>query len=231
MYTIITGMSKTYYDNIGHAMIESWLKFWPVDTKLIVYSEDNLEFLNNERIKVVQLDSLGERYIAFQSAKYQKNKLDNRMKTYAKKAFPIIHHLQETRGKLIWVDADVITLDTITKEWIDSLITQDSFSAHLGVPQAEYYSVETGFFIINLENEHRAEFLSKYQNIYYNLDFTNMKKPYDGDTFGRIITEMRSIENFKYTELSPDVGIKSPFNMVFENKMQHYKAKRKLNFN
>jgi hypothetical protein len=231
MYTIITGMSQSYYDHIGQAMIESWLKFWPADTKLIVYSEDNLEFLNNDRIKVVPLDSLGEQYIKFQTAQHQKNKLDNRMKTYAKKAFPIMHHLQETRGKLIWVDADVITLNNITTEWIDSLIDQGSFSAHLGVPQAEYYSVETGFFIIDLENKHRSEFLSKYQNIYYNLDFSNMKKPYDGDTFGRIVTEMKSIADFKYTELSPDIGIKSPFNIVFEDKMQHYKAKRKLNFN
>jgi hypothetical protein len=41
-------------------------------------------------------------------------------------------------------------------------------------------------------------FLKKYKDIYYNRDFSKMKKPFDGDTFGRIITEMRDINDFKF---------------------------------
>lgn len=230
MYKIITGMSRSYYDNIGKSMVESWLSYWPKEFELTIYSEDDISFLESSRIKIIHLNTLGEKYIKFQNADYKKSKLKDRMKTYAKKAFPIIENLSLDSGKLIWIDADVITINKINVDWLDSLIAEDSFSAHLGCPQSVYYSVETGFFIINLENKFKDEFKKRYENVYYNLDFTNMKKPYDGDTFGRIITELKDIPGFNYTELSPDINIKSPFNLVFEGKMYHYKAKRKQGF-
>lgn len=227
MYTVITGMSKTYYDNIGKSMLESWLKFWPKSFELLIYSEDDLSFLNSLNIKYINLDSLGEPYIKFQKEKYKK--LNSRIKTYAKKAFPIMKHLEANQGKLIWVDADVITSSYITIEWLESLLPKNFFSCHLGVLQNEYYSVETGFFIIDLENKHKAEFLKRYKNIYYNKDFSNMKKPYDGDTFGRIITEMKQIIDFRYNDLSPELKERSPFDRVFRNKMTHFKSKKKKN--
>jgi hypothetical protein len=225
MYTIITGMSKTYYDNIGKSMLESWLKFWPRNFNLLIYSEDELSFLNSSNVRYVDLNSLGEPYIKFQKEDYKK--LNSRIKTFGKKAFPIMKNLESNQGKLIWIDADVITLNCITIEWLDSLLPKNFFSCHLGVPQNEYYSVETGFFIIDLENKHKTEFLERYKNIYYNKDFSNMKKPYDGDTFGRIITEMKKITDFKYNDLSSKLEERSPFDRVFRNKMTHLKAKKK----
>jgi hypothetical protein len=97
----------------------------------------------------------------------------------------------------------------------------------LGVSQGTYYSVETGFFIINLNNKFKSLFLKKYKSIYYLRDFKNMFKPFDGDTFGRVITEMKDINGFIFQDLSSTLEKLSPFNKVFKNKMKHYKANRK----
>ena len=228
MYTIITGMSLDYYNQIGKDMLTSWENFWPEEFKILIYSEDNLSFINSPRLEYRDLNSIDNEYTNFQLDDFSKR--DTRIKIFAKKAWPIMKHLEENSGKFIWLDADVITQDYITIEWLDSLLTATEFSCHLGVPQDQYYSVETGFFIINLENKFKNIFLKKYKDIYYQRDFSNMKKPFDGDTFGRIITEMKDFPEFCFNDLSPLLNKLSPFNSVFKNKMKHYKAKRKLTY-
>jgi len=47
-YVCVTSMSKTYYDGIGKHMLNSWDQYWDCD--LILYSEDDLSFLNSEKI-------------------------------------------------------------------------------------------------------------------------------------------------------------------------------------
>lgn len=226
MYKIITGMSSQYYNEIGKHMITSWLEYWPTDFKLVVYTEDKDTLpITDPRISIVSLDTMGQEYKDFQNSKM---KLERRIKTFAKKAWPIMKNLESQNGRLIWIDADVLTEDYITKEWLDRLLDDDSFSCHIGVPQGTYYSVETGFFIINLNHAHKEKFLDEYRRVYYEKDFTNLHKPFDGDIFGKVIRLLREDKKFKYTELSndPDNGL-SPFNNIFKSKMKHYKAKRK----
>lgn len=224
-YTIITGMSKSYYDNIGQYMLESWLKYWPTHFNIIIYTEDNLNFIKDPRVNVIDLGTLGEEFLKFQEEDL--SHLASKTQTYSKKAFPIIKHLSDQSDRLIWVDADVITQNIITEQWLTELLPKNNFSCHLGVPQLDYYSVETGFFIIDLTNPFKEKFLEKYKNIYYNRDFSNMKKSFDGDTFGRVISELRTDPNFLYKELNPDLNKASPFNKVFKGLMRHYKARRK----
>lgn len=224
MYKIISGMSINYYNTIGKHMLLSWLKYWPKEFSITVYSEDKLP-IRNSRIKVIDLNTMGEEYEKIQQ---EKMKLANRTKTFAKKAWPIMKNLEKDSGKLIWIDADVITDDDITIDWLDSLIESDDFSCHIGVPQGQYYSVETGFFIINLENKFKNEFLNEYRRIYYTRDFSNLHKPYDGDIFGKVIRHLKCKNDFKYSELNVNYETSlSPFNSIFENKMKHFKAKRK----
>jgi len=224
MYKIITGMSKEYYYLIGKDMIDAWLKFWPEELILHIYTEDDLK-IDNTRIQIIQLDSMDDEYHKFQNQEL--SKFDLRTKTFAKKAWPIMKNLEENTGKLVWIDADVIVFDYITTEWLDSLIGDDDFSSHIGVFQSSFYSVETGFFIINRENKFKNTFLKKYKKIYYNRNFSDMFKPFDGDVFGKVIRDMKDNTNFKYKELNNNFGKLSPFNKIFEGKMSHYKAKRK----
>lgn len=226
MYNIITGMSLEYYNKIGQHMISSWLTYWPDNLSLTIYTEDDLP-IKNPRIKLISLNTMGEEYLNFQNSSF---KLETRSKRFAKKAWPIMKNLEDNKGYLIWVDADVITEDFITNEYLKSLLPDECFSCHIGVPQGNYYSVETGFFIINKSNVHKDKFLEKYKNIYYNRNFSDMHKPFDGDVFGKVIRDLREHNNFTYKELNSDKMSKSPFNHIFEGKMKHYKAKRKNDY-
>jgi|TARA_B110000977_G_scaffold34081_1_gene45420 hypothetical protein len=226
-YTIISGMSLDYYNNIGQAMVESWLRYWPKEYTLKIYTEDTLP-INNNRIQLININNIDPMYTEFQNAKF---KLETRSKRFAKKAWPIMKNLDNNNGYLIWVDADVITEDYITQEYLDSLIPSDCFSCHIGVPQGQYYSVETGFFIIDKSNKFKDEFLDKYKYIYYNRDFSDMHKPFDGDAFGKVIRDLKTNNQFTYKELNSEKMSKSPFNHIFKNKMKHYKAKRKNTYN
>lgn len=68
----------------------------------------------------------------------------------------------------------------------------------------------------------------RYRNIYHTRDFSDMYKPFDGDTFGRVITECKEIKGFSYRELSPKPDkILSPFNNQLKGKLWHLKAKHK----
>jgi hypothetical protein len=225
-YTIISGMSLDYYNNIGHLMIESWLQYWPEEYILKIYTEDTLP-INNNRIQIVDINNIDPMYTEFQNAKF---KLETRSKRFAKKAWPIMKNLDDNEGYLIWVDADVITQNYITKEYLDSLLPKNYFSCHIGVKQGEYYSVETGFFIINKSNKFKNKFLDKYKYIYYNRNFSDMHKPFDGDVFGKVIRDLKDSKDFKYNDLNNfKKKLQSPFDRIFGNKMLHYKAKRKHN--
>ena len=225
-YTIISGMSLDYYNNIGHLMIESWLQYWPEEYILKIYTEDTLP-INNNRIQIVDINNIDPMYTEFQNAKF---KLETRSKRFAKKAWPIMKNLDDNEGYLIWVDADVITQNYITKEYLDSLLPENYFSCHIGVKQGEYYSVETGFFIINKSNKFKNKFLDKYKYIYYNRNFSDMHKPFDGDVFGKVIRDLKDSKDFKYNDLNNfKKKLQSPFDRIFGNKMLHYKAKRKHN--
>lgn len=226
-YTVITGMSRDYFDTIGQHMLESWLTYWPVSFSITVYTEDTIEF-DHPRVKFESLDNMEQPFHDFQKSSM---KLERRTKTFAKKAWPIMKHLDSNKGRLVWLDADVITESAITQAWLDKLIGPGEFSAHLGVPQASYYAVETGFFVINLENKFKNDFLNEYRRIYYEKDFVGLKKPFDGDVFGKVITFLKHNSEFVYNELNPNFEtMLSPFNHVFRSRMKHYKASRKESF-
>ena len=217
-------MSASYYEKVGKYMLHSWIRKWSPIFRLHVYSEDNIPF-EHERVYKESLDQFGEPLQSFLNDTHS----NSRSSIFAKKAWPIMHNLKPSKGKLIWIDADVVTEGSITPGYIDRLLGVDNFSAHLGVPQQGYYSVETGFFIIDREHLAKDLFLKKYSNVYLNRDFSNMYKPFDGDTFGRCITECKEEhDGFSYHELSPKPDkVLSPFNKVFRGRMWHLKAKHK----
>jgi len=219
-------MSLDYYNKVGTYMIQTWLKYWTGFT-LTVYTEDTLP-ITDPRITIKDVNNLGSAFHKFQKATHT----NSRATIFSKKAFPIIEHLKPSTGYLVWVDADVISEGYITPLWLHSLIGDDSsdnISAHFGVPQQGYYSVETGFFIINREHRYKPMFYAKYRSIYHRRDFSNMYKPFDGDSFGRVIRECREfVDDFSYRELSPKPDkILSPFNNQMQGKLWHLKAKHK----
>lgn len=118
---VITKVDKAYYDKIGKDCIESWLKYWPKDMILTVYVED-FTIVPNERLEQITFDKMSKEYFDFQNSEY-----NNRVKTFSKKAYSIIHAYENLDAdRIIWIDADAITYRNVDKSFLETLCDNDT---------------------------------------------------------------------------------------------------------
>ena len=125
---IITSFSEEYYNKIGKDSIESWLEYWPEDMDLTCYVEGDFKIVEHSRIK----------RISFNVTEYNKflerGKIGGQERKFAKKAFSFIHSMQTTNAdRIIWLDADVITTESLSRQLIESLLPFEVLSTHMGV--------------------------------------------------------------------------------------------------
>jgi len=222
----------------GKLMIESFAKAVPNQT-LHLYTEDfikvKVELGNKYPIEIINLKEVSdEEYTKFQEDKHIP--IPSRTKRFAHKAWAIMHSLENyNEGLLCWIDADVLFKHTMGVEWVESLVSKNELSAHLGVEVKvnnnthpmdgkTIYAAETGFFVINLEHKDKDKFLKEYRRSYLERDFNTLRKPFDNDIYGRTIKVIET----EYRELSPNLELVSPFNKsVLRSFMYHYKAHHK----
>ena len=67
MTTCITTFSKDGYELYGHRMIESWLKYWPTDFKLHVYTEGYALIERDLRLSSIDLESACPSIVTFKN--------------------------------------------------------------------------------------------------------------------------------------------------------------------
>lgn len=230
--TIITSQGKKQWESYGRYSIESFLKHWPKNCVLHVYTEDYNDIKHDSnRIKIIDLKKLDNEYLKFNNDPT----VWRRAKIFSHKAWAIMDILKNKKqGYLVWLDCDVVTKEPITKNWIIDLCPKKYISAHLGQYQhlrngKEIYSAETGCFILNLEHKLIDDFYNEYRRRYVERDWNNCKKPFDTDVFGNAMMLVKS-KGAVWNELSPDptLLLLSPFNKsVIGERLFHYKAKGK----
>ena len=194
-------------------MIQSFEKYWHPQYSLIVYNEN---FRPNEKCVYNMGWNLGSDYDNFQ------NTVSNsREKTFAKKGFSIIHAMENIDcDRLVWLDADLIITNKIKTNFFDKLMPEDKLSLHFGVwhikENIEYFSCETGFFILNKRHSHFTKFLETYKNIYLQRDRANMRRFYDGEIYGKTVQKLD--EQFML-DLNANKKYKTP---IGKSEMKHY---------
>lgn len=227
---VITKVDKAYYDKIGKDCIESWLKYWPKDMTLTVYMED-FTITPNERVEQITFDKMSKEYWDFQNSEY-----NDRVKTFSKKAYSIIHAYENLDAdRIIWIDADAITYRSIDKSFLENLCDHDTLISFMGVfhhrikddPKSELmYDVESSFFVTN-KNHKGFDALSKRFREYYDKRIThNLRRFYDGDVLGAAIVDVR--DRFKVNDWCDtlDKRPKSPMPLLPIGKyIKHYKSK------
>lgn len=227
---VITKVDKAYYDRIGKACIESWLKHWPKDMSLTVYMED-FTITHNERLEQITFDKMPKEYWDFQNSEYK-----DRVKTFSKKAYSIVHAYENLDAdRIIWIDADAITYQNIDKSFLETLCDHDTLISFMGVfhhrikddPKSELmYDVESSFFVTN-KNHSGFDALSKRFREYYDKRIThNLRRFYDGDVLGAAILDVRN--RFKVNDWCDalEKRPKSPMPLLPIGKyIKHYKSK------
>jgi hypothetical protein len=186
---VITSFNQEYYDKIGHAAVLTWLKHWPQNYILTCYVEE-FRLPDHPRIKQIDFDKLGDNYRLFQQSNEK-----GRVKTFAKKAYSVIHAMEHsTADRIIWLDADVLTTANITADFVESLCPD--LATYMQVYHEkdgrEWISAETGVFVLNTRHPKFKEFVQSYTHRYNTHDKTGIRRFYDGEVFGAVAQEFKS---------------------------------------
>jgi hypothetical protein len=190
-FVIITSMDKKYYEASGKAMMQSYKRHGRSIGPLYVYNEQLFE----PKVKNVNKAGwmLGSEFV-----KFQRRHSNNKIKTFSKKAFPIIDAMDRfvEFDRIVWLDADAVFTADFPRLLIELLAPDDVLSSHFSVYHnkdgREYHSCETGFFVLNRRHEGFKEFCDLYKDIYYNdLDeYYNLRRFYDGEVYGKCVELM-----------------------------------------
>ena len=228
-YAAITSMNNTYYNKTGRPFLRSFSKHFGFICDIHVYNEGL--FTPKSKNLVEMGWDLGPEFIKFQNR--WKN---DKVKTFAKKGFSIIHAMENLDCKrLIWFDADTLFTEDFNDQLLDMIAPQDVLSTHFSVWHEangrEYHSCETGFFVLNKEHSGYKDFCETYKRIYVNDEKEDIRRFYDGEVYGKTV-ELMEAKGHKMLNLNPGRH-KTPFSRsVIGPYIQHFKAglKERINF-
>lgn len=219
---VITSFNRRYYDTIGYACVESWLKYWPEDLTLTCYVED-MSLPEQKRIRQIPFTELGLEYEQFQ----QSDESD-RTKTFSKKAYSVIHAFENSTADLIiWVDADVVTKQALPKELLTSLCSNAQLAAFMSVDHDGWFSAETGIFAVNTRHPNFKQFADRYRERYNKHIKHDLRRFYDGEVFGAVVKEFgRDPYNAAMNDLCVNVKGRTPLKFTeLGIYLHHHKSK------
>lgn len=222
--TVITSFDKLYYDKVGKYCLETMLNYWDPNIDIVLYVED-FDLFDNSRFKKITFDQLDPDYFVFQEEKRKPSE-----KTFAKKAYSIIHAMEHIDTDiLIWLDADVVTKQNITKTFIEDLIPDNILSTHLGVwhhaikhdtSSPLMFSCETGFFALNKQHKHYKKFSKRYKERYVKREKDDLRRFYDGDVYGAVVKEFKEKD---MNDINPGMHKTPMSRSILKNYLTHFK--------
>jgi hypothetical protein len=215
-YRAITSLNQSYYNMIGHKMLETFSNFFPVN--ISIYSEDmsaDVDISKNIELNNF-LDDLGE----------------SRARGFAYKAFSIIDSLDRDFDRLIYLDADLICFRPMSIDFINNLMS-DELVTYIGVTNEKFGShSDSCFFILNKLHPFFSKFADEYKRVYYSRDILNSDKfvkPNDSYVLAHCINYAEQ-NGHKCRDLHPErTGLSPVKETVLGSYLRHFKASGKFN--
>lgn len=186
---VVTTFHKKGYESYGQRMIKTFLKNWPTDVTLHVYSEDCEIVERAENLKIYDLHQASPELVAF------KNKWKNIPKAIGQQAIPpIVPGAKKQAGigfkwdavrfshkvysifhcakicdsdVLFWMDADTVCHSPITKLEIENFCP---LTTDLGFLGRDGKYTECGLYSLNLQSPSIKDFLQRFQQLYDNAE-------------------------------------------------------------
>jgi FkbM family methyltransferase len=224
-HTVVTSFNKQGYEQCGEQCIETFIKHWPNDIKLRIYSED-MELDSTERIKFTNL------YVAQPDLKqFKKRNAHRKVPGYrldavrfAHKVFAIIDAAKHCKtDRLIWLDADTLTHAPIPRQFVEDLLPHEFATACLLRPKR--FS-ECGFVVYNLNHKFITTFLDYWHKLYATDKVYNLAEWHDSYIYDQLRIKFNlPTKNLSNQELNDN---NHPFiNSDLGKYMDHFKGKRK----
>lgn len=191
MIQVVTTMNAAGWQEYGQRMVQSYLEHWPDDIPLAVYSEG---FVTH---------AVEDRDLPKWQADFKERHRDNpdahghgQRKPYKRQAVRFSHKVgaicdaASRLGKgdwLIWLDADTFTHSRVTKEWLESLVSDPFMIALL---QRKQKHSECGFMIWDMDHISTSIFFDTIQKWYDTDRIFNFPETHDSYIIDQVINSM-----------------------------------------
>lgn len=237
--TVVSGFSPEGYELYGKKFIETFHRFWPHTTGLIVYHEDPIEMPRGKcicrwlpygiRTFIEQNKNIPERcgmapmpnwrkkdYTAGYSYRHDAVKFCWQM-FYPEHAAQFL----DNGDILVWLDGDVITTSEASTSFIEKEL-QNADLCYLGRPTHS----ELGFWAVKLGKETRR-FLSSLAETYRSGAVFNMEQWHSAYVFDRCVEKFEGRKNNLTPSDTGNVWLKTPL-AAFST---HLKGRLKAEYN
>jgi len=185
----LTSFSSQGFEVYGKKFLESAIKYWP--TEILVYTEADLP-LFHEKVKERDLMNVNgiESFLHYldlnpifkgQTQKGYNYNYD--IHKFCKKSFAQLDALQSYKGKVFWLDADIVFTRPVTKEFLENVFHGKTLTCL----QREGFYTETGFVGFDTEGEKFDTFLNDYENVYRKGRIFNLKQWHDCAAFDEAV--------------------------------------------
>ncbi len=184
---VITTFSIDGYELYGKRMVNTWLKYWPSDINLTVYTENfNLDEKDNRlkeldiNVHCPQLQIFKEKSLQLidPSNKKTKSRVSKAIR-WSHKIYAMAHALQEKTDYLIFLDGDTYSKNFVPSNIAEQLVRTHLIAVHFEVLQHMLH-FETGLTVFNCNHEQMPLFKNELQKGYDNFDIHKLPKPWDG---------------------------------------------------
>jgi hypothetical protein len=187
-FSVVTTFHQEGYEKYGKRMIQTFIKNWPVEVKLYVYTENCQVAESAPNLIVKDLHTSSPELVKFKetwknipkaNGDVSADPVRSRRKDagkgfkwhairFAHKVYAIFACAKESDADiLLWMDADTICHSAITTESLKKMIPTNKDLCYLG--RKGKYS-ECGLYSLNLKSEQTRMFLMEFQRVYDNAE-------------------------------------------------------------
>lgn len=194
MTTVVTTFSRDGYELYGHRMISSWIKHWPSDYRLNVYTEDFDLAEKDPRISEIDLVEVAPGLAKFKEKSLQlldqkKSRVDKTVK-WSHKVYAMKHALTVDDNYMIFLDGDTYTKNTVKSDLAEKLVGNDLFAVHFEKLKHGLH-FETGLVCFNQQHEQINWLQNILTEAYDTLEIYDMPKTWDGYWFAHLYDKYR----------------------------------------
>lgn len=221
MIRCVTTMNKEYYEGIGKIMILTWLENFTNDYTLHLYLENfDIDIIDPRIIK----EDWKEVENLFVQWKEKNIGASGRQEKFTLKALSQIALWRKYSGKMLWLDADTISIKNIPPNFFETIIEN--------YPLASWGSTqfESGTVFIDLDHNDFQPIREIYESIYLgDIGLPEGQRWFDGELLGWACTKAGS----KHLDLWKHCTFKTstPLNRSWiGDYIRHMKAKQKNTF-
>lgn len=244
---VVTSCSKEGWEKYGARFVQTFDQHWPLEVNLHIVSEDFDTFKVQDLARKAYIWCLDDSRLA--AAFYKRHKFTKWVAgnasqprpegvakdwhgshgysfrhdayKFSKKVFAIeLIAEQLNGGRLIWLDADVVTHSVVPMSAIDKLMPDDKAVSHLARPG---YHSECGFVGYNLNHPECMKFISTFAALYGSDTVFELQEWHDSWVFDWTLRKLNTP-----TYEIPHRSVAHPFiNSELGQYMDHLKGGRK----